>query len=322
MTTFNNHGLVSLWDMLEFKAEPFLILIKRLQTLRIGLAAQPLFDNHKKMASNNFENHQSMVKSALSKWGNASEALRQAKTIKDEAEKSVDDIKSTIIDGLDESLSDAIEQCKVLNLNFSLKLIEDIYKKFKEDGINPDGRDIDEILNRVKHEIGINLFLLLSSESQKYYDPQEPFGKDVSIKFSSLIYDIDEAHKSYALERNTASVYHSVRCLEGGIRALYRCMGIAEPTKGCQKNWHFILDEIEKAIKVKWPSATDKMLDDYIVISGFHAALSAMKDPYRNPTMHLDSKYDSEDALYYLQMIKGFMCRVAKRMDEQGLPKA
>lgn len=319
MSAFNKCELVSLWDMLEFKAEPFLILIKGLETLRFSLATQPFFCIHKKLTSLNFDN-QKGFRLISSFFG--CNFFKEAKILKDEAEKNANDMDSTIIDMLDESLNDAMEQCKILGLNISLKLIEDINKKFKEDDIRPDIRDIGEIINRVKHEISSNLFLALPSESQKYYDPQEPFGKDVSLKFSSLIYDIDEAHKCYALERNTASVYHSVRCLEGGLKALYRCMGIPEPSKGSQKNWNFILEEIDKSIKVKWPSATDKMHDDYIVISGVYAALSAMKDPYRNPTMHLDSKYYSEDALRYLQMVKGFMCRVAERMDEQGLPKA
>lgn len=318
MTTFNRFGLVSLWDMLEFKAEPFLILIKRLQTYRIGIAAQPLMNINKKMASDNLDKCEGVINRLIFGRG----LSREAKAVSDQMNKMIDGMDSDIVNGLDECLNDALEQCRILGLNFSLKLIEDINKKFKEDSIRPDGRDIDEIINRVKHEMSINLFLSLPSDNQKYYHPQEPFGKDVSSKFSSLIYDIDEAHKCYALERNTASVYHSVRCLEGGIRALYRCMDIPEPTCGTQKNWSFILKEIDKSIKAKWPSPTEKMLDDYIVISGFHAALSAMKDPYRNPTMHLDSKYDSEDALYYLQMVNGFMSRIAKRMDEQGLPKA
>ena len=50
--------------------------------------------------------------------------------------------------------------------------------------------------------------------------------------------------------------------------------------------------------------------------------VAAMANPYRNATMHLDSVYTLEDAKHVVELVKGFMKKIASRMDENGLPLA
>ncbi len=47
-----------------------------------------------------------------------------------------------------------------------------------------------------------------------------------------------------------------------------------------------------------------------------------MQNPYRNATMHFDQNYTSEEALHIMEVVKGLMVRVSRRMDEDGLPLA
>ncbi len=53
-----------------------------------------------------------------------------------------------------------------------------------------------------------------------------------------------------------------------------------------------------------------------------YAALAATQNPYRNATMHLDHKYTEDEAQNLFEIVKGFMNRIADRMDENGDPKA
>jgi hypothetical protein len=47
-----------------------------------------------------------------------------------------------------------------------------------------------------------------------------------------------------------------------------------------------------------------------------------MQNPLRNAIMHLDQKYTQEEAKRIFEVVRGFMTRIAIRMDEGGLPFA
>jgi hypothetical protein len=53
-----------------------------------------------------------------------------------------------------------------------------------------------------------------------------------------------------------------------------------------------------------------------------YALLDAVKDAWRNPTMHIETKYTPEEASNIFATVRGFMKKVAGRMDENGEPKA
>jgi hypothetical protein len=52
-----------------------------------------------------------------------------------------------------------------------------------------------------------------------------------------------------------------------------------------------------------------------------YAALAGMQNPWRNSTMHLDQVYTPDDARHILEIVGGFMRKLASRMDENGDPK-
>jgi hypothetical protein len=87
-----------------------------------------------------------------------------------------------------------------------------------------------------------------------YYE-QDPslFGQDVSAKFPSASYEIAEAGKCLALDRSTASAFHAIRCLEAGIRAISRCLGIPDPTRGAERSWAKVLRAIKEENDRRWP---------------------------------------------------------------------
>jgi hypothetical protein len=53
-----------------------------------------------------------------------------------------------------------------------------------------------------------------------------------------------------------------------------------------------------------------------------HGTLAAMQNPYRNSTMHLDQKYTVGEASEIFITVRGFMRKIAARMDEEGNPLA
>ena len=78
------------------------------------------------------------------------------------------------------------------------------------------------------------------------------------------------------------------------------------------------MDRREKLDYVhQWNSMADRKFFDEI-----YMALIAIKDGCRDDTMHLESDYNQREAEHLFALTKGFMQKVASRLDEDGLPLA
>jgi hypothetical protein len=181
----------------------------------------------------------------------------------------------------------------------------------------------DELGHRIIDELKGRFIFLMSGEEAELFEPPAPvFGMDVAGRFSTIAYDAEEASKCRALERSTASAFHSIRCLEAGIRALSRCLQIPDPTRASERNWGMMLKKIKDEIDRRWPSASCRISGDGEFFDNAYAALAAMQNPWRNATMHLDQKYTPDEAKHIFEIVCGFMKVLAFRMDEDGLPLA
>lgn len=182
---------------------------------------------------------------------------------------------------------------------------------------------LSDALRRYADEAKDLKLLVVEPSRLELYEQTSPlFGKLVETQFPSLIGEISEIGKCLALGRSTASAFHSVRSLEAGIRAMSRCLGIADPTKGADRSWFNMLEKIKTGTRAKWPTAADRMSGDGQTFDELHGALAGMQNPYRNATAHLDQDYNDDEAKHIMELCKGLLMRIAKRMDEQGNPKA
>ena len=115
---------------------------------------------------------------------------------------------------------------------------------------------LEEIRNTLKRELSLLKIFVLEAKAQTYFEPKAPhFGEVFGVKFQTAgVFEVDEAAKCIALSRPTAAVFHLMRVMEIGIRAVARCLGIPDPIKPAERNWGHILkavkDELD-AIAVK-----------------------------------------------------------------------
>jgi hypothetical protein len=136
--------------------------------------------------------------------------------------------------------------------------------------------------------------------------------------FPGIREDSFAATDCYALEQNTASVFHSMRVAEHGLRAIAseRKVKLAKNKPLEWGTWQEIikaLDDQIKNIASKRPgSAKDGALAFY---SGARADLNGFKDEYRNQVMHVRASYDEHQALRALSKVQAFMERLALRID-------
>lgn len=159
-------------------------------------------------------------------------------------------------------------------------------------------------------------------EEKFFYDDSlrplpEMFGEKVSLNFPSALEDIKEAGNCYATDRNTACVFHCMRVLEHGLRALAKRLRVTLP-----KNLHIDLaewgklidrieEEIEKIEKVR--KRTPQRERD---LEFYHSAASQFrhfKNAWRNHVMHSRAWYDHEEAGKVLRHVREFMRHLADR---------
>jgi hypothetical protein len=181
----------------------------------------------------------------------------------------------------------------------------------------------EQFASRVYDEFnGRHFFSLTPHEAQMWSQIQPSFGTDVQAQYPTAAFEIDEASKCLALNRGTACVFHLMRTLEIAVRAIARCLSIPDPTQPAERNWGVVLRKIRDGINAKWPTVASRTAGDGEIFDALYASLDAVKNPWRNQTMHPALKYTGEEAEHVLAAVRGFMIRLASRCDENGDPRA
>lgn len=180
-----------------------------------------------------------------------------------------------------------------------------------------------EINNRLRDELeATSVWVIDQSRSELMQQSTPLFGEEVASNFISAKFEIAEAGKCLALARPTASVFHLMRTMEIALRAMARCLSIPDPTKPSQRNWGAVLGAIKKGIDSKWPTVADRPTGDGRLFEELYALLEAVRNPWRNSTMHVEIKYTDDEADHIFRVVRSFMKRLASRMDENGMPLA
>jgi hypothetical protein len=169
-------------------------------------------------------------------------------------------------------------------------------------------RDMREVL---EDEIRCKLFLYLPPFSELYFGKTALFGDEVAEAFRLCKLDLEAAGNCYALELYTASVFHLMRVLEHGLRALAHYVGASSNPD----NWGHIIDQIEKKIKEldKQPKSQER--DDRIKFCAEAAIqLTYFKDAWRNHVMHGGDFYLEPKATQIMEHVRDFMRHLSTRL--------
>lgn len=242
------------------------------------------------------------------------------------SEQQVEEFKNNII-ALHDDLTcadmpiSAVSANEIIEIYNRLTAVDNCVQFTEQDLIGLE-RHLDELRSRIRDEFITRTVLVLPyQEGKRYQMSQELFGIEVINKFPSAAYEIDEAGKCLALGRLTACVFHLMRALEVGIEGTRKCLGIPDPVKDGDRNWGSVLNkfkgEFERRNKAGWDQQEDK---DFF--AEIHASLDAVKNVWRNATMHVEKKYTDEEAEHIFNAVRGFMKKLAVRLDEQGQPLA
>lgn len=167
----------------------------------------------------------------------------------------------------------------------------------------------------IEKEMDVQLFLYVPSSRAAYFD------KDVVVlvgtacceRFPSVVKEIDEAMKCYAVGRYTACAFHLVRATEAGTKALGDAIG----AKTRNNNWGDVFKEHDKQAAMLPSMRPAHWATHEQFLSDIGANLRAVKT-LRNSVAHLDETYTEGRAATLLVMVPEFLKKLAERMDEKG----
>jgi hypothetical protein len=151
------------------------------------------------------------------------------------------------------------------------------------------GYMVKELQSRIQDDLSTQLVFMVPSSNKKFFKVHQ-FAAEAVEAFPSAVEDMIESGKCYALGRYTASVMHSARIVEAGLRALAK--------------------EINVKLRNDWGNQLKE------IFSEAAAQIGHIKNAWRNTTMHVDRRYNEEVAHDIFNAVKAFMRHLATRLKE------
>lgn len=202
--------------------------------------------------------------------------------------------------------------CKALDLGVSADLLDRTRKK----KFVPKTLESYELLiATIYSEIGAKKLFYMSDERIKYYHNCEPLGSEARAAFPTANEELRHAGKCYAIYEHTACVYHCMRALESGLRALATDVGVTWTVQ----QWQVVINEIEKAIKSlgnSLPCGQAKS-ERTQFLSEAAKEFAWFKDGWRNYAAHARISYDYERALKVWEHVCAFFEIISRHLKEQ-----
>jgi hypothetical protein len=297
----SNHAAVwrpgklwSLWDMLKVNAAAFYYCVTWFRSIETTVV-------HMQRENPKIWDDPMREDPGSESAGLADDIAKEARSLKEEVHKLGLPMTEMSVDRLIEAVEEP---------NCSLSIVS---------------RQMEQIDLRLRDELTLTSLFVLPATQAGYFEPKTSlFGADVETKFPTAVYEIDEGAKCFGLSRHTACVFHLMRTMEIGIRAAARCLTIPDPIKPAERNWGAILRAIRAELDRRkaagarpWNAPSDKQLFEEV-----YTSLDAVRNTWRNATMHVENKYSEDEANHIFTAVRAFMRKIASRFDEQGQPAA
>lgn len=230
------------------------------------------------------------------------------------ASKITDDDNLELLKDLG-SVKDFCKKCELENSqarleNFSYKLS---HGKLLNTVIES---EIDGLITSLREELNNRYCAFIPCKKLKYFEQKWPFGLEVCLAFGNAHQDIIDAGNCLAADLNTAAVFHLMRVVEYGLRALAVKLKVSA-AKGKPieyATWGRIIPALNKMIETidKKSNKTKKEQAD---LDFYRLALNdcnIFKDFWRNDVMHTRGNYNETEALDVYDRVEKFMQGLVK----------
>ena len=175
------------------------------------------------------------------------------------------------------------------------------------------GHELTVLRQSIDADLGKRYFVFIRPEKAKILEEMPTQWRQIWRKLPNCKIDTQEAVFCYCTENNTASVFHSVRVSEHGLRNVAWKFGVRLKDKGKPQpvdyaTWTKIIDEIKTKISAahalpQGPRKSRKLQ--------FHSRAADdctfIRDIWRNDVSHTRKHYNAAQALQVLTRVRDFM---------------
>jgi hypothetical protein len=225
---------------------------------------------------------------------------------------------------LTSAIKDISDSAEGVSASITIMAVDDLLKRLEGEATYEDLKEgVRDIEITFRREVSTVMMFAVDPRLGKLSgDSSQVFGLDFDSKFPSSLYDLEEACKCIAMGRSTASVFHLMRVMETLLRAVHACLGLPSPT-GVDKNWGNMLQAIKTDMTSRNANGNSGWAgDDRRFFEDLYASIDAVRVAWRNTTMHVERRYDQDEAEHLLQVVKALAKKLAGRTDETGTPAA
>ena len=153
----------------------------------------------------------------------------------------------------------------------------------------------------------------ISPERAELLEQEALFGERVRQAFPSASSEIKAVGNCLAADLNTAAVFHLMRVVEIGLRALAKKLHVAKVRKNVpleRGTWGDVIQALQARIGGGF-NKTRKGQRDSDFYNGLFIEFRAFKDLWRNKVMHTRMDYDEQAARAAFEHVRSFMQRLA-----------
>jgi hypothetical protein len=215
---------------------------------------------------------------------------------------------------------------RVQRFGGSLDLCEQGHKRFTAEEFFSEIAGIREAFAK---ELAQKQFAFIPTAKACYFERCAQFGRRVNKQFPTAAREIKEAGNCLAADLNTAAVFHLMRIVEYGLRALAKDLGVRIPKKPLElAGWDEIIVQIGKKVEIKLnppqpagggrpkPRNFKRKAEDREFYRGVIGQFYEFKDVFRNRVMHARGTYDALTAQSLFGRVRDFMRRLAVKLSE------
>lgn len=220
---------------------------------------------------------------------------------------NIDTIKNLLIDGINIAEELGLEG----SIRFSNIIIDDL--NATSTNITNLCDNISKLTTMLESELSEQWFIYIPEDKLLWVNNAETFGLNVIKAFPSAREDIKEAGNCYAIGCPTACVFHAMRILEYGLKALAKEVSLTFDVQ----QWENIIDQIEAEIKRQGSQPKSVAKDERLqFLSEAAKQFTYFKDGWRNYVSHARASYDMSQAYSALDHVKSFMIQLSSRLRE------
>lgn len=209
--------------------------------------------------------------------------------------------------------------CQQLNLESTESRIHHFTRKMRNPTVDAVviGAEVETLSEALHDDIRFKYFYHYPDEKAKRLLRFQADWAAPLEKFPSIKDDAEAATDCFSLGRNDASVFHSMRVLECGIKVLAADVDLSFGTE----QWYNILNNIDgkiEEIRHHGIPGIDKAAKDARLqfLSEAAKEFFYFKDGWRNYVSHGRSKYDEHQALGVLEHVRALMTHLSTRLSE------